>query len=80
MLRQATQGGLAGSVSAQERLEEPVRVHQCSWNRVGAGPGSFQAETGPQDSVVYADQVLAVGAASGLIDQAAIGLVGLNLV
>jgi len=53
-----------------------VRGHQGDRYRIGVRPGHFQARSGPQDGVPYADQVLAVGAAPGLIDHAAIGLVG----
>jgi hypothetical protein len=42
-----------------------VRGHQRGRYRVGVRPGRFQARAGPEDSVAYADQVLAVGAASG---------------
>jgi glyoxylase-like metal-dependent hydrolase (beta-lactamase superfamily II) len=62
--------------SAQEGLEEPVRGHQGGRYRIGVRSGRFQARPGPQDSVPYAHQMLAVGAAPGLIDQAAVGLVG----
>lgn len=79
-LRCGRPGGLVclspGPESAQERLEEPVRGHQGGRYRIGVRPGRFQARARLQHSVAYADQVLAVGAAPGLIDQAAIGLVG----
>jgi hypothetical protein len=53
-----------------------VRGHQGGRYRIGVRSGRFHARPGPQDSVPYAHQMLAVGAASGLIDQAAVGLVG----
>jgi hypothetical protein len=69
-------GLLPGAESAQQWLEEPVRGHQGVRHRIGVRPGRLQAWPGPQDSVVHADEVLAVGAAPGRVDQAAIGLVG----
>src|SRR6266852_9489525 len=62
--------------SVQQRLEEPVRSHQGDRYRIGVRPRSLQARSGPQHDVPYVDQVLAVGATPGLVDQAAIGLVG----
>jgi hypothetical protein len=46
--------------------------HQGVRYGIGVWPGRFQARPEPQDSVVHADEVLAVGAAPGLVDQAAI--------
>jgi Amidohydrolase len=66
----------AGPGSVQQRPQEPVRSHQSERYRIGVRLSCLQARAGPQDDVPYADQVLAVGAAPGLVDQAAIGLVG----
>ena len=53
-----------------------MRGHQGVRCRIGVRPGCFQARPGPRAGAVHADEMLAVGAAPGLVDQAAIGLVG----
>jgi hypothetical protein len=65
--------GVPGPESAQQWLEEPVRGHQGVRYRISVRLRRLQARPGPQDSVLHADEVLAVGAAPS---QATIGLVG----